>query len=100
MIPPVLAPANKNIHTDVSFPWYAWLVPGAMIGLPIAISGAEADAYHAANSMIDDIVSGVLNGFFETPANMYKQHVALFVDSLGGEFAVRFCPGPQPVLEA
>ena len=99
MIPPVLAPVNKNIHTDVSFPWYAWLVPGAMIGLPIAISGAEADAYHAADSMIDDIVSNLLNGFFETPANMYKQNVALFVDSFGGEFAVRFCPVPQPVFE-
>jgi len=99
MIPPVLAPVNKDIHTDVSFPWYAWLVPGAMIGLPIAISGAEADAYHAADSMIDDIVADLLNGFFAAPPHMYKQSVALFVDSFGGEFGVRFCPAPRPVFE-
>jgi hypothetical protein len=99
IVPTVLAPVGKNIKTDVSFPWYAWAVPGAIIGLPIAISGAEADAYRSTDSMIDEIVAELLNSYFAAPANMSKQHVDLFDDQFGGEFAVTFCPTPKPVFE-
>jgi hypothetical protein len=70
--PPKLAPVAKDIRTDCSFPWYVWLVPGAMIALPIAASGAEADAYRSADSMIDDIVDELLNGYFQSRPNTYK----------------------------
>jgi hypothetical protein len=94
--PPVLAPVDKSINTDVSFPWYAWTVPGAMLFLPIVTSGAEDAAHKSADSMIDEIVSSLLNSYFATPPNAWKQHVTLYVDDLGGEFAVTFCPAPQP----
>jgi hypothetical protein len=98
-VPPVIGAVNKDINVDISFPWYAWLVPGAMIGLPIAISNGEADAERDTASMIDSIAAG-LNGLFATPSNTYKEHVALYVDDCGdSEFEVTFCP-PPPLLTA
>ena len=98
--PPVLAPADEVITTDCSFPWYAWLVPVAPFVLPIVESGAEADAYKDAESMIDDIVTELLNPFFPTPQGMWKHNAAFYVDEYGGEFSVTFCPIPRPTVEA
>jgi hypothetical protein len=97
--PPKLAPIAKEISTDVSFPATAWLVPGAIIFLPIAISQGEGDAHRTADSMIDQIVDGILNGFFTGPPNTYKHNVRLFTDTFGGEFSVTFCPIPGPVVK-
>lgn len=98
-VPPVIGAVNQDINVDISFPWYAWLVPGAMIGLPIAISNGEADAERDTASMIDSIAAG-LDGLIAAPPNTYKEHVALYVDGYGdSEFEVTFCP-PPPLLTA
>jgi hypothetical protein len=95
-----LSAENKDIAVDISFPWYAWLIPGAMIGLPIAISGGEADGYKSTSGMIDDIVS-LLDGWF-SQANVQRpqmdKHDAGFDVNPQGEqrFWINFCPFPRP----
>ncbi len=106
--PTRIAPVNEDISVDISFPWYAWLIPGAAIGLPIAISGAQQQARAKAVQMITEIVGGVepphstdknLNNFFVAPPNTQKHNVQLYVDQDGhGIFAVTFCPPSGPTI--
>jgi hypothetical protein len=96
-----LAPADIEINVDVSVPWYVWLVPGAMLGLPIAISGAKADASRKTNKMINDIVD-LLNGWFSQtsvqPPRMDKHDAGFYVSPPGNElFWINFCPVPGRV---
>jgi len=105
-----LAPVDENISVDVSFPWYAWLVPGAQIALPIAIDGIQQKARVATGEMITQIVgnSGLsptnaknLDNFFPTPPHTEKHGVKLFVDPDGhGVFSVTFCPRTGGVVVA
>ncbi len=97
-----LAPANEDINVDVSFPWYAWLVPGAMIGLVIAISGAEDKGHKRATKIISDIVEA-LNGWFHQsyvqPPKMDKHDASFYVNPQGDQrFWINFCPPPSPHL--
>ena len=93
-----LAPARENITVDVSFPWYAWLVPGAMIALPIVISGIEQKSQAKATTMVDDIVAA-LNGWFHQayvqPPKMDKHDAGFYVNPQGSQrFWTTFCPVP------
>lgn len=95
----VIVATNEDINVDISFPWYAWLVPGAMIGLPIAIDGGKQKARVKASEMINQLAQG-LNSFFATPPQTEKHHVRLYVDPVDskGVFAVTFCPPRVPVV--
>jgi hypothetical protein len=50
-----LEPFGEQISIDISFPWYAWLVPGAALLLPIAIDMAK----ESARKDIHDMVVGI-----------------------------------------
>jgi hypothetical protein len=43
----------------VSVPWYVWLIPGAIIGVPIAESGAEEKISRAIPPLVQAIVDGL-----------------------------------------
>lgn len=95
-----LAPTDERADVDVSFPWYVWLIPGAMLGLPIAISDAEAKAYAKATKLVGEVVEG-LDGWFRYPEVqppwMDKHDASFHVNSEGEEiFWIRFCPAPVP----
>jgi hypothetical protein len=97
---------NEEINVDVTFPWYAWLVPGALIGLSVAIDGGKERGRARAREMIQEIVGPPnppplngqhnLNNFFAPPAqvpNAQKHDVRLYLDQDGrGTFGVVFCP--------
>ena len=101
---------DEVIHADVSFPFYAWLIPGAMIGLQLAVDQGKTDARARAEAMIRDIVGPPsvpdqhqdLNTFFHAPHGTDKHDVSLYLDSDGrGVFAVTFCPAaPVAALTA
>lgn len=92
-----LASSSEEIIVDVSFDWWAWAAPGAVIGLAIAISGAEEHGRAATARLIADIVDG-LDGFYATPPHTEKESADLYVDASGkGTFAVTFCPPPKPI---
>jgi hypothetical protein len=111
-----IAATAEVITVDISFPFYAWLIPGAMIGLPIAIDGGKEEARARSMKMINQIVGqtglGIaidetghaieeksLNNYFQNPAGMEKHDVQLYVNSVGqGIFAVQYCPNSGPVV--
>ena len=99
-----IVPTAEVINVDISFPFYAWLIPGANIVLPIAILDGKEKARARALKMIDEVVGHKapgppsLNTFFAPPHGMEKHDVRLFVDSYGlGTFAVTYCPDFGPV---
>jgi hypothetical protein len=99
-----LAPANQSINTDVSFPWWAWLIPGAIIGLSIAETDAQDQAYGAAGDMITEIVQ-FLNVWFSQsyvqPPKMDKHDAGFYVNPQRDQrFWINFCPVPSPITEA
>jgi hypothetical protein len=71
-----LVSMNNQVAADVQFPWYMWLIPGAMIGLSIARDGAREKATAAGFVAIKRLVE-VLE-FYWTPMNgMTRHHVRL-----------------------
>lgn len=101
---------NEVINVDISFPFYAWLIPGAMIGLPIAIDNGKEKARARSMNMIREIVGQLpplhsseesLNTFFHAPHGTEKHDVRLYIDSdAKGTFAVTYCPEIEPVVVA
>jgi hypothetical protein len=98
-----LAPANMSIKVDASFPWYVWLIPGAMLILPIILSDIEGKAYAVATDMINEIVD-LLNGLSDflwpdlRPPKMDKHDASFYVNPQGNQlFWVNFCPVPRIV---
>ncbi len=95
----VLAPVNIQINTDVSVPWWVWLIPGAVVGVPIALGLANGDAQAAAREM----VNGIVEGFNEFPdpqsfANLEPHSVSLSPDP-GGSIDILECPTPIIIAE-
>jgi hypothetical protein len=56
----VLVTRNEDISVDVRVPPYLWLVPGAMIALPIAISNGKEKARRGARDMLR-LIAATLN---------------------------------------
>jgi len=96
-----LVPTAVEVNVSVSFPWWAYLIPGAVIGLPIAAGMAEDRARAAFTRAIGRFVAEVVNPLFGNlePANMEKHRARIYVDDVGGgTVEVDFCPVPQPVV--
>jgi len=84
----------QNIDTpDVSVPWYAWAIPGAVPLLAIALSGGSADAYKDTQELITGF--GELLDFVEVFENsrLVKHNVRVGVDDDGhGTIDIQACP--------
>ena len=95
-----LTPAHASINVDVSFPFYVWLIPGAVIALPIVISGAEDNGHAKAVKMISDIVERLNDWFHQSyvqPPKMDKHDASFYVNPQGDQrFWINFCPAPTP----
>jgi hypothetical protein len=93
-----LAPTSEEISVDVTFDWWAWAAPGAVIALIVAISGAEEKARAATVRLIADIADGCDRFPLGPPPHTEKEAVDLYVDGSGhGIFEVTFCPPPKPI---
>lgn len=53
----VVSPADINV--DISVPWYAWTIPGAVPALAIAISMARDGARQRVRASLDQLAAGV-----------------------------------------
>jgi hypothetical protein len=67
-----LVAVGESVSADVSVPRYAWLIPGAMIALPIALSQAEQTARATARNAIAGLVN--LLAFLWAPAEGMRRH--------------------------
>ena len=96
-----IVPVGEVINVDISFPLHAWLIPGAMIFLPLNIDNGKQKARAGALGMINDIVgrrdrpgdvSGNLNSL-QGPDGMEMHDVRRYVDFRGNEiFEETYCP--------
>jgi hypothetical protein len=91
------------VNVNVSFRWYAYLIPGAAIGLPIAAGMAKDRVRAAFTSGIGTLAAGIA-GIFEgleqvqiaEPQDSEKHQVRIYVGEYGGTVEVDYCPVPQP----
>lgn len=61
---------NQQVSVDVSVPWWAWGIPGAIPGLAIALDGAKSKAYNEMQNGIAGIVE--LLNFYLTPPQGFR----------------------------
>lgn len=93
-----LAPTGQSIQVNISVAWYLWLIPGAIIALPLIISDAEAKTQAQFTDVITEIVKG-LNGWFHQsyvqPPTIDKHDAGFYVNPQGDQrFWINFCPVP------
>lgn len=92
-----LIPVAVNISVDVSVPWWAWLIPGAPIGLAIALDMARDGARKEMQTMVNRLVDEAISPFFrslQVPDAMEEHSARIFVIEGFGTVEVTYCPGP------
>ena len=90
-----LVPINVNISVDVSVPWWAWLIPGAPIGLAIAIDMARDSARKDMQTTVTKLVDQVISPFFrslQVPDSMEEHSARIFVVEGFGTVEITYCP--------
>ena len=91
-----LVPIAVNISVDVSVPWWAWLIPGAQIGLAIALDMARDSARKEMQSVVNRLVDEAISPFFrslQVPDSMEEHSARIFVAEGFGTVEVTYCPG-------
>jgi hypothetical protein len=92
-----LIPTVVSISVDVSVPWWAWLIPGAQIGLAIALDmardSAKKDMQAAVNKLVDQAISP-FSRLLQVPDSMEEHSARIFVVEGLGIVEVTYCPGP------
>jgi hypothetical protein len=100
-----LEPADVAISTDLSFPRWAWLVPGLGAFLTQARLQGEQAARESATAMVAEAVQQLLDPWFglpfiggpKPPPKSDKHAAWFFVDPVhGGMLATTFCPELPP----
>jgi hypothetical protein len=87
-----LQSAAEQISVDVSVPWWAWAIPGAIPGLAIALDGGREDARKSAQSAIQGLIE-LLNFLSNPGKGMRLQNVRVFKDDNGaGVIELTACP--------
>lgn len=83
---------GHQVSADVSVPWWAWSVPGALPGLAIALSDAEEEAVEQGENVISGLTA--LLEFLWAPQQDFRRHsVRVGVDQDGlGTIEVTECP--------
>ena len=93
----VLVPIGEQISVDISVPWWAWLIPGAPIGLAIAIDMGK----DSAKKQMHEAVAGLaqLLTFFATfPAGLQLRTVRIDKDETGNNGIIEFTACPNKLL--
>lgn len=80
--PRVLELTDEQINVDISEPWYAWLIPGAALFLPIALDGGKTDAHNKMHELLQGIIE-LLNVHLTPPDGYRMRSVRVDVDSNG-----------------
>lgn len=85
---------GEAVDADVSVPKYVWLLPGAMVWLPIMLSNGKHDAMAGGRRAIAGLVD--LLAFSWTPADGVRRHSLRIVaeDDFGG-LEVTECPSTE-----
>jgi hypothetical protein len=77
---------------DVSVPWWAWAIPGAIPGLAIALDGGREDARRSGLEAIQGLIE-LLNFLSNPGEGMRLQNARVFVDDNdAGVIELTACP--------
>jgi hypothetical protein len=89
-----LVARNIDVSVDITFPWHTYLIPGAMIAVPIAASMSEDSATVSFTKGIRTFVKSL--NFASPGPGLIKHSVKIYVDGYGdGVVEVEFCPRPR-----
>ena len=91
IIDDVIEPYFTKQDVSVDFPFYAWAVPGAVVGLPIASGFARDKTRRLVREGLIEFAALFLNPLVE--GRMYK--IRTTEDSRGSIF-IKHCPDPTP----
>ena len=91
-----IVPVNVDVKVNVSFPWYVWLIPGAVIGLSIAINMEQDKAVQKIKASIPDIIERAILVLIQEPTGMEPHTVRIYPDGQIGVVEVTFCPLETP----
>ncbi len=83
-----LEPTAEDINVDIRFPFYTWFVPGAPLGLSIAIDAGKTSAHkrmHEAIASITDLLN-----FYATPPEGKRLSTVRIDDGNNGAGIVEF----------
>src|SRR5205814_8600246 len=84
----VLESVGEQVSVDISFPWYAWLAPGAFIALSIAIDMAKDSARKKMHETILGLVQVL--AFYGTPPQGKRLSTVRVDDGNNGAGVVEF----------
>jgi hypothetical protein len=99
-----VVPVNVYIDVHVSVPWWAWLIPGALPGLAIAIDMGEEEAQRKMRTSLPRLVNeAILKLIFaaaaQEPDGIEPHSVRVHPGGLGtGVVEVTFCPSEIPPI--
>lgn len=93
-----IVPTGVEVSVKVSFPWWAYLIPGAALGLPIAAGMAQDRAHATFTSGIEEFVSDVVGPHFDriAPPGSEAHRVRIYLGDFGPTVEVDYCPVAQP----
>jgi hypothetical protein len=91
----VLEATSEQISVDIGFPLYqswVWLIPGAMLALPIALDGAKEKAYKKIHNAIQGLVE-LLDFLATRPKGFHSQSVRVDDgNNVAGVIEILQCP--------
>lgn len=93
-----VVPINDRVEVSISVPWYAWLIPGAPIGLGIALDMAKDRATKGIRESIPGLVDEAIIDRIAEPAGMEPHSVRILTGGFNnqGIVEVTFCPVERP----
>jgi hypothetical protein len=91
-----LIPTGQQISIDISFPWYAWLVPGAALALPIAIDMAKESAAKDMREAIEGLAQ--LLSFLGLPPKGLRMNTVRIDNGNNGAGVIEFTACSQDLL--
>ena len=96
-----IVPTNEDIKVKASLPFYAWLIPGAAVALPIVLGNAEDETRAGMRDAIRSFVSQGIDGYFNALpvlAGLEAHSVRIHTGGPDGIVEATFCPTTAPPI--
>jgi hypothetical protein len=93
----LLVPVSEQISVDISVPWWAWLIPGTLIPVSIALDMGRDDARKKMHEAVLGLVQ-LLNIFATFPDGLQLYTVRIDKDETGNNGIIEFTACPNKLL--
>lgn len=93
----LLVPIAEQISVDISVPWWAWFIPGAQIGLAIALDMGRDDARKKMHEAVLGLAQ-ILTAFAVFPNGLQLRTVRIDKGETGNSGIIEFTACPNKLL--